>query len=73
MRSLAVLTACSFLLVGCAGESSLQRTTAELTGCSEEDVQISDVQRSGANSWKAICRNNAKIYSCNSKECTEIK
>ena len=62
-----------FALVGCASESSYQRTTAEFTGCSSDDIQISDVNVSGANSWKAICKSNAAIYKCSKDRCTEVK
>lgn len=60
-------------LVGCASESGYQRTTAEFTGCSADDIQISDVNTSGANSWKAICKNDARIYKCDKQGCTELK
>lgn len=60
-------------VAGCATESKYQTTTAQLTGCSADDVQISDVQTSGSNTWKAICRNDARIYRCSKDECVEIK
>jgi uncharacterized lipoprotein YajG len=63
----------AFFLAGCASESGYQRTTAEFTACSADDIQISDVNTSGANSWKAICKNNAKIYKCDKQGCTELK
>jgi uncharacterized lipoprotein YajG len=67
------LVAGALVLAGCASESGYQRTTAEFTGCSADDIQISDVNTSGANSWKAICKNNAKIYNCDNQGCTEHK
>jgi uncharacterized lipoprotein YajG len=73
MTRLLVLVVGAFLLAGCASESGYQRTTAEFTGCSADDIQISDVNTSGANSWKAICKSNAKIYRCDQKGCTELK
>ena len=73
MSKLLVLVAGVFLLAGCASESSYQRTTAEFTGCSADDIQISDVNTSGANTWKAICRNNARIFKCDKQGCTELK
>jgi uncharacterized lipoprotein YajG len=73
MNKLLVLVAGVFLLAGCASESSYQRTTAEFTACSADDIQISDVNTSGANSWKAICKNNASIFRCNQQGCTELK
>lgn len=62
-----------FALVGCATENAYQRTTAERTGCSADDIQISDVNTSRANSWKAICKSNAAIYKCSKDGCTEVK
>jgi len=73
MTKLLVLVAGVSLLAGCASESSYQRATAEFTGCSADDIQISDVNTSGANSWKAICKNNARIYKCDKQGCTELK
>ena len=60
-------------LSACATESKYQKITAEFTGCSADDVQISDVQTSGSNTWKAICRNDARIYRCDKTECVETK
>jgi hypothetical protein len=73
MSKLSVLVLGISLLVGCASESSYQKTTAGFTECSADDIQISDVNTSGANSWKAICRNNANIYRCSKQGCTEVK
>jgi hypothetical protein len=70
---LSVLSVVAFAVVGCASDSAYQRTTADFTGCSADDIQISDVNTSGENSWKAICKNNALIYKCDKKGCTEIK
>ena len=68
-----VLVIVVLALVGCATDSAYQKTTAEFTGCSADDIQISDVNTSGSNTWKAICRNNAKIFKCSKDGCTEIK
>ena len=73
MSKWSVLAVSMFLLVACASESSYQKTTATFTECSADDIQISDVNTSGANSWKAICRNNAMIYKCSKQGCTEVK
>jgi hypothetical protein len=60
-------------MFGCASESSYQKTTAEHTECSADDLQISDVNTSGANSWKAICKSDARIYKCTSQGCSELR
>ena len=60
-------------LVACATDSTYQKKTAEFIKCSPDDIQISDVNESGANSWKAICKQNAQIYRCNKDGCTESK
>jgi hypothetical protein len=73
MSRFSVPLAVVFALVGCASESSYQRTTSKFTRCSADDIQISDVNASGANSWKAICKSNAAIYKCSKDGCTEIK
>lgn len=73
MRKSILLLSIMACTAGCATESKYQKTTAELTGCSADDVQISDVQTSGSNTWKAICRNDARIYRCSKAECIEIK
>lgn len=61
------------MVVACATDSSYQKTTAGFTGCAADDIQISDVNTSGANSWKAICRSNARIYTCSKEGCTELQ
>ena len=59
--------------VSCAREEAFQKSTAEFTGCSTGNIQISDVNWSGPNSWKAICKTDARIYQCTKVGCTETK
>jgi len=59
------------ILSSCANEASYQKMTSQFIECSSDDVQISDVNTSGANSWKAICRSDARIYKCTKESCTE--
>jgi hypothetical protein len=73
MKLKVMLLACLLSLVGCASEPRYQEITAGFTGCSADDIQISDVQTAGSNTWKAICRNDARIYRCSKTECTEVK
>jgi hypothetical protein len=60
-------------VLGCATDSSYQKLTSEFTGCSADNVQVSDVNHSGSNSWKAICKSDARIYACTRKGCSEVK
>lgn len=73
MRLTVVVISGVCALVGCATETRYQDITAAFTGCSADDVQISDVQTSGSNAWKAICRNDARIYRCTKTECIEVR
>lgn len=61
------------ILSSCANEASQQKITSQFIECSSDNIQISDVNTSGANSWKAICRSDARIYKCAKEGCTEIK
>jgi hypothetical protein len=63
----------ALMVVACATDSSYQKTTAGFIACAADDIQISDVNTSGANSWKAICRSNARIYTCSQDGCTELR
>jgi hypothetical protein len=73
MPKLSGLVVFGITLAGCASEESFQKATSEFTNCSADNVQISDVNTSGDNSWKAICKSDARIYKCNRDGCTEIK
>jgi hypothetical protein len=53
----------------CMTEAAYQKTTAGFVDCAPDDIQISDVNTSGSNSWKAICKRTAEIYRCNRQTC----
>ncbi len=73
MPRLVSLIAVGALLLGCETDELFQKRTAEFTKCSADDVQISDVNWNGGNTWKAICRRDARIYHCSKDGCIEDK
>jgi hypothetical protein len=72
MKKLLVLSIVAAIL-GCGTESTFQKLTAQYTECNSDNVQVSDVNSSGADSWKAICKSDARIYTCNREGCSEQK
>ena len=67
------LLVAGILMAGCETDELFQKRTAEFTTCSADDVQVSDVNWNGGNTWKAICRRDARIYQCSKTGCTEIE
>ena len=65
--------AVGIVLMSCETDELFQKKTAEFTNCTADNVQISDVNWSGGNTWKAICRSDARIYKCHKDGCTEVK
>ena len=73
MARLVSLLAVTTIVMGCETDELFQKRTAEFTNCSADDVQVSDVNWKGGNTWKAICRRDARIYQCNKDGCIEDK